>query len=87
MCEATSELIQKGILPMATRVERLAEFTTDNEPRPHSAVELLCEDHRGTYVLPFPCHRTDGAWVNTDTDEELQVEVIGWRAWHPQRCG
>jgi hypothetical protein len=23
-------------------------------------VELLCEDHRGTYALPFSCYWTDG---------------------------
>jgi hypothetical protein len=58
--KATSKLIQNEILPMATRVERLAEYTTDREPRRGSKVELLCEDHRGTYVLPFPCHRAEG---------------------------
>jgi hypothetical protein len=66
---------------MATRTERLAEFTTDEEPQPGSKVELLCEDHRGTYVLPFPCHREKGAWHNTRTGENLLVDVIGWRAW------
>ncbi len=73
---------------MATHAERLAEFTTDEEPRPGSEVELLCEDHNGTYVLPFPCHRAEGAWINTKTDEDVQVEVIGWRAWKKsQVCG
>jgi hypothetical protein len=23
-------------------------------------MELLCEDHKGTYVLPFPCLWVDG---------------------------
>ena len=78
--------ISEGILLMATRAERLAEFTTDREPRPGSEAELLCEDHRGTYVLPFACRRVEGTWVNTYTDEDLQAEVIGWRAWPPQRC-
>ncbi len=66
---------------MATRTKRLAEFTTDVEPQPGSDVELLCEDHNGTYVLPFPCHRVDGAWLNTKTGEDVQSEVVGWRAW------
>lgn len=66
---------------MATLAERLAEFTTDQEPHLDSDVELLCQDHNGTYVLPFPCHRTEGAWLNTGTGEGVQVEVIGWRAW------
>lgn len=52
---------------MATRAERLAEFTTDKEPQPGSEVELLCEDHNATYVLPFSCQRTGGAWLNTGT--------------------
>jgi hypothetical protein len=66
---------------MVTRTERLAEFATDEEPQPGFEVELLCEDHNGTYVLPFPCHRTEGAWRNRRTGENVQAEVLGWRAW------
>jgi hypothetical protein len=66
---------------MATRVGRLAEFTTEEEPQSGSDVELLCEDHNGTYVLPFPCHRSDGVWRNTRTGENVQAEVVGWRSW------
>ncbi len=66
---------------MVTRAERLSEFTTDQEPHLDSEVELLCQDHNGTYVLPFPCHRTEGAWLNTGTGEDLDVDVIGWRVW------
>ncbi len=66
---------------MATRAERVAEFTADREPRPGIAVELLCEDHNGTYVLPFPCRREKNAWLNIKTGEDVQVAVIGWRTW------
>ncbi len=70
---------------MATRAGRVAEFTADKEPPQDMAVVLLCEDHNGTYVLPFPCHRQKGAWLNLETGEDVQVAVIGWRAWEDHR--
>jgi len=66
---------------MATRAGRLAEFTTDWEPQAASDIELLCEDHNGTYVLPFPCHRQGGVWFNSKTGEAVESEVVGWRSW------
>jgi hypothetical protein len=72
---------------MATRTGRLAEFKTDEEPQPGFDVELLCEDHNGTYVLPFPCQRSGGAWRNTKTGESVQAEVVGWRSWDKRRGG
>jgi hypothetical protein len=64
---------------MATREQRLAQFATDRDPAPDLAVEVLCEDHVGTYVLPFPCTCTDGAWRNARTGEAIEGAVIGWR--------
>jgi hypothetical protein len=66
---------------MATRAGRLAEFTTGHAPQSASEIELLCEDHNGTYVLPFPCHRCGGAWFNSKTGEAVESEVVGWRSW------
>ena len=66
---------------MALRSVRLMEFTTEIEPLPSAKVELLCEDHNGTYVLPFPCYRAEGEWHNKTTDEVLQADVLGWRTW------
>ncbi len=66
---------------MVTREVRIAEFTTDEEPRPTDEVELLCEDHRGTYVLPFPCRRSEHTWWNKQTGEKVEAEVLGWRPW------
>jgi hypothetical protein len=40
--------------------------------------ELLCQDHVGTYVLPFLC-RWDGAWRNGATGGVIAAEVLGWR--------
>jgi hypothetical protein len=64
---------------MATRSERLNEFVADRDPAPGNPVELLCEDHRGTYVLPFLCQWTDAGWRNTETKEAIEAMVLGWR--------
>ena len=69
---------------MATRQQRLAEFISEGQPEPDRPFELLCEDHVGTYVIPFLCHWTEGAWRNVATGEAIAVEVIGWRNSGPQ---
>ena len=65
---------------MVTRDIRLAQFSTDEETA-SGHLELLCEDHRGTFVLPFPCSRRGDRWCNAQTGEDLEAEVIGWRPW------
>jgi hypothetical protein len=42
-------------------------------------VELLCVDHYGTYVVPFPCRRAEDAWRNHETNEVIEAKVAGWR--------
>jgi hypothetical protein len=64
---------------MATRSERLAKFITDCEPAPGQPVEILCEDHRGTYVIPFTCVRAKDAWHNSATGDRIEASVLGWR--------
>ena len=59
--------------------DRLAEFTVDRFPDDGSPVELLCVDHRGTYVVPFSCGRVEDAWRNLGTDEVIEADVVGWR--------
>ena len=49
---------------MATRERRLAEFNGEGQPAPDQPVQVLCEDHSGTYQLPFPCRFIDGTWRN-----------------------
>jgi hypothetical protein len=39
---------------MVTRQQRLDDFDSVGEPPAGELMELLCEDHNGTYVLPFP---------------------------------
>jgi hypothetical protein len=64
---------------VATREQRVAEFITDDPPPASSPVELLCEDHRGTYVLPFQCSWINGGWHNTATGDPIEASVLGWR--------
>jgi hypothetical protein len=64
---------------MATREKRLAQFDGSGEPPPGEAVEVLCEDHSGTYQLPFPCFCIDGQWHNQESGGRLEATVVGWR--------
>ncbi|PWB80234.1 MAG: hypothetical protein C3F11_18455 [Methylocystaceae bacterium] len=59
--------------------DRLAEFVVDRLPDDASPVELLCVDHNGTYVVPFPCCRAGDAWRNRETNEVIEASVAGWR--------
>ena len=63
---------------MVSREERLSEFST-GVPAASGPFELLCEDERGTYVLPFACSYREGGWLNLQTAEQIEVTVIGWR--------
>jgi hypothetical protein len=59
--------------------DRIAAFIVDQFPPDGSPVELLCVDHNGTYVIPFPCHRVEDAWHNFETREIIEADVAGWR--------
>ena len=64
---------------MATRERRLAEFDGQGDPEPDQVVQVLCEDHSGTYQLPFPCQFIDGGWRNAETGSMVEARVVGWR--------
>ncbi len=64
---------------MVTREERLAEFRPLAETPGPGPLRLLCEDHVGSYVVPFPCIYRDGAWLNAATGQPIEADVIGWR--------
>ena len=51
---------------MATREKRLAQFDGNGEPPPDQPVQVLCEDHSGTYQLPFACRWIDGTGAIQD---------------------
>ena len=65
---------------MPTRAARLNEFITDAVPEAGTLVELLCEDHVGTYLLPFLCRSTVEGFRNERTGEAITGSVVGWRA-------
>jgi len=64
---------------MATRQERIAAFTQQCDPPADQPVELLCEDHVGTYVIPFLCRWTSGALHSMETGRPIEATVLGWR--------
>jgi hypothetical protein len=64
---------------MATRQQRLDAFAHDGEPPPDEPFELLCEDHVGTYVLPFLCRFADAGWHSVETGQRIEATVLGWR--------
>ena len=64
---------------MATREKRLAQFDGLGAPPPEQAVQVLCEDHSGTYHLPVACRWIEGQWRNERTGGALEATVIAWR--------
>ena len=64
---------------MATREKRLAEFNGNGTPPPDQPVQVLCEDHSGTYQLPFVCRWVNGEWRNGESGSAVQATVVGWR--------
>jgi len=64
---------------MATRERRLAEFDGAGVPPAGLPVQVLCEDHSGTYQLPFVCHFLDGMWHNHESGGKVEATVVGWR--------
>jgi hypothetical protein len=63
---------------MATRNNRLADFS-QGPPPSNKQLEVLAEDHSGTYVLPFPCEWYDRAWHNPNSAKPLEANIVGWR--------
>ncbi len=64
---------------MASRQARIDTFIHEGMPPADQSLELLCEDHVGTYVIPFLCRWTGAAWQSVETDKPIEATVIGWR--------
>jgi len=64
---------------MATRQERIDAFIHEGEPPADQSLELLCEDHVGTYVIPFLCRWSSGVWQRVETSDPIEATVVGWR--------
>jgi hypothetical protein len=65
---------------IASRQRRLADFPGEGTPPRDTTCELLCEDHVGTYTLPYLCHWSGGTWRSVGTEEPVKAGVVGWRA-------
>jgi hypothetical protein len=65
---------------MATRQQRLDAFVHEGDPPIGEPLKLLCEDHVGTYVIPFLCRWNGADWQSVNTGEHIQAAVIGWNA-------
>jgi hypothetical protein len=65
---------------MTTRQQRIDAFIHEGKPPVDQPLEVLCEDHNGTYVIPFLCENSSGDWKNTATGQRIEARVIGWRA-------
>jgi hypothetical protein len=66
-------------MSMVSRAERLQHFITDADPPFGNVIEVLCEDHVGTYLLLFLCQSTPEGLRNERTGELIEGRVIGWR--------
>lgn len=64
---------------IAARMKRLDDYPGEGLPPPGTACELLCEDHVGTYALPYLCQWSDGTWRNIKTGEPVIGGVVAWR--------
>jgi len=65
---------------MATRQDRIGAYIHERMPPEDHPLELLCEDHVGTYVIPFLCLWPNGAWQSLDNNNRIDATVVGWRA-------
>jgi hypothetical protein len=63
---------------MATRLERLNNFSQADPPA-GEPVHILCEDHHGAYIVPYPCRYVDGKWLS-ERNTAISAKVVGWRA-------
>jgi hypothetical protein len=60
--------------------ERIDDFIHKGSPPIDQPLQILCEDHVGTYVIPFPCRWREGIWENAKTSRRIEATVVGWRA-------
>ena len=76
---AKESQLEREFYLMAARQERIDAFIHEGSPPADQPLEILCEDHVGTYVIPFLCQWTEGTWQNAKTRRRIEAAVIGWR--------
>jgi len=62
---------------MVTRQQRLNDFESNGQPPAGELMELLCEDHNGTYVLPFPVFGLMARGAAVRSDVRLKPTSLG----------
>jgi len=62
---------------MATRQARIDEFPTDPNRAEGELFEVLCEDNRGTYALPFLCKWHNNDWWNARSMQRIDAQALG----------
>jgi hypothetical protein len=60
---------------MVTRQARIDAFH-EGVPPTDQSLELLCEDHIGTYVIPFLCRWRGGAWQSAETGKPIEATLV-----------
>jgi hypothetical protein len=75
----------KETTKLVTHQERIDDFIHEGRPPTDQPLQILCEDHNGTYVIPFLCRWRDGMWQNAKTSRSIEATVVGWRAPKKQR--
>ena len=63
---------------MPSRAIRLADYRQDDPPA-GQPLHVLCEDDRGTYLLPFRCEWREGTWFSIPKATPIAAKVVGWR--------
>ena len=60
---------------MVTRQARIDAFH-EGVPPTDQSLELLWEDHIGTYVIPFLCRWRGGAWQSAETGKPIEATLV-----------
>ena len=55
--------------------------SNQGSPPPGESLQLLAEDHTGTYLVPFRCEWRDGEWYGVGKTTPLEAKVLGWRSY------
>ena len=55
---------------MPTRQQRISAFIHEGDPPTDQPLELLCEDHVGTYVIPFLVTALGKAWIRAAASKQ-----------------
>jgi hypothetical protein len=64
---------------VVTRQERIDDFDHEGTPPADQPLQILCEDHVGTHVIPFLRQWRDDMWQSLVANRRIEAKVVGWR--------